>query len=122
VPSGSSRSRLRPIAPRWRRDGGLGYFFHRRINLAADSHRLALLLRSFVRQLPNHFYAAIQTQASTGSDDHELLMEALRQRDARTARSLMERHILARGDHLIEILEQRGRWDGQVPHHEESAS
>ena len=50
-----------------------------------------------------------------GGDDHELLMVALRQRDARTATSLMERHILARGDHLIEILEQRGLWDGQVP-------
>jgi hypothetical protein len=25
----------------------------------------------------------------------------------------MERHILARGDHLIEILEQRGLWDDQ---------
>jgi DNA-binding GntR family transcriptional regulator len=100
----------------------LGHLFHRRINLAAGSHRLALLLGSFVRQLPNRFYAAIETQASTGGDDHKLLMEALRRRDPREARRLMERHILARGDHLIEILEQRGLWAGQVPGHEESAS
>jgi len=93
--------------------GEFGHLFHRRINLAADSHRLALLLSSVVRQLPNRFYAAIETRASTGGDDHQLLMEALRRRDARTAKALMERHILARGDFLIEILQRRGRWDDE---------
>jgi DNA-binding GntR family transcriptional regulator len=95
------------------RIGELGHLFHRRINLAADSHRLALLLSSIVRQLPNRFYAAIETQAAARDDDHQLLIEALRRHDARKAKSLMERHILARGDHLIEILEQRGLWDDQ---------
>jgi DNA-binding GntR family transcriptional regulator len=102
--------------------GDLGHFFHRRINLAADSHRLALLLSSVVRQLPNRFYAAIETQVSTDGDDHELLMDALRRRDARKAKSLMERHIVARGEYLIEILEQRGLWDNEVPDPQESAS
>ncbi len=32
----------------------------------------------------------------------------MRQRDARKARTLMEQHILASADHLIEILEERG--------------
>jgi DNA-binding GntR family transcriptional regulator len=87
------------------RIGELGHLFHRRIN--------ALLLSSIVRQLPNRFYAAIETQAAARDDDHQLLIEALRRHDARKAKSLMERHILARGDHLIEILEQRGLWDDQ---------
>jgi DNA-binding GntR family transcriptional regulator len=100
----------------------LGHFFHRRINLAADSHRLALLLSSFVRQLPNRFYAAIETQASTGGDDHGLLMEALRQHDAPTAKSLMERHILARGDYLLHLLQERGLWDDQEWDDRESVS
>lgn len=100
----------------------LGHYFHRRINLAAGSHRLALLLSSFVRQLPNRFYATIESQASTGGDDHELLMQAFRRRDARQAQSLMERHILALGDHLIEILEKRGLWDDEEAGHTESAS
>jgi DNA-binding GntR family transcriptional regulator len=104
------------------RIGDLGHLFHRQINLAADSHRLALLLSSFVRQLPNRFYAAIETQASTGGDDHERLMEALGRRDARTAKSLMERHILARGDYLLELLAERGLWDGQAWDDRESAS
>jgi DNA-binding GntR family transcriptional regulator len=102
--------------------GDLGHFFHRRINLAADSDRLALLLSSIVRQLPNRFYAAIETQVSTDGDDHELLMDALCRRDARKAKSLMERHIVARGEYLIEILEQRGLWDNEVPDPQESAS
>jgi DNA-binding GntR family transcriptional regulator len=104
------------------RIGELGHLFHRRINQAADSHRLALMLSSFVRQLPNRFYAAIETQASTGGDDHGLLMEALRRRDARAAKSLMERHILARGDYLLEILQERGLWDGQEWDDQESVS
>ena len=91
----------------------LGHAFHRRINLASDSNRLALLLSSVVRQLPNRFYAAIESHVSTAGDDHERLMEALRRRDARTARSLMAQHILARGDHLIELLEERGLWDDE---------
>jgi DNA-binding GntR family transcriptional regulator len=95
------------------RIGELGHLFHRRINLAADSHRLALLLSTFVRQLPNRFYAAIETQASRGEDAHGLLLQALRQRDVRTTESLMERHILARGDHLLRILQERGLWDDQ---------
>jgi DNA-binding GntR family transcriptional regulator len=104
------------------RIGELGHLFHRQINLAADSHRLALLLSSFVRQLPNRFYAAIETQASTGGDDHGLLIEALRRRDAPTAKSLMERHILARGDYLLEILQERGLWDDQERDDRESVS
>jgi len=37
-------------------------------------------------------------------------METLRSHGARTARSLMAQHILARGDRLIELLEERGLW------------
>jgi DNA-binding GntR family transcriptional regulator len=88
----------------------LGHAFHRGINLAADSHRLALLLGSVVRHLPNRFYAAVEAQVSVTSDDHQMLLDALRNRDSRKARTIMERHTLARGDHLIALLEERGLW------------
>jgi DNA-binding FadR family transcriptional regulator len=65
---------------------------------------------------------AIETQASTGGDDHQLLIEALRHRDVPQATSLMERHILARGDSLIELLEQRGRWEEEASDPQQSAS
>jgi DNA-binding GntR family transcriptional regulator len=83
-----------------------GHAFHRAINRAADSQRLASLLSTMVRQLPNLFYATIEVRASAG-DVHQLLIEALRTRDARTAKSLMKRHIGARVDYLIELLDDR---------------
>ncbi len=89
-----------------------GHSFHRQINLASGSHRLALMLSSVVRQLPNRFYATIEALVSTTRDDHTTLLEVLRNRDARKAKSIMEHHILARGDHLIQLLEERGMWDG----------
>ena len=88
----------------------LGYAFHREINLATDSHRLALLLGSIARQLPNRFYATIEGRAAETRDEHPLLLDALRQHDSRKARTRMEKHILGGADHLIEILDQRGLW------------
>ena len=38
----------------------------------------------------------------------------MRRRDERTAKSLMEQHILGRGEQLIQILEERGLWDDQA--------
>jgi len=100
----------------------LGHAFHREINLAADSHRLALLLSAVVNHLPARFYASIEAQVAAISDEHPQLAEALRVHDVRKARSLMEQHILASADHLIEILEQRGLWADQGSDAKESAS
>ncbi|HEX4257078.1 MAG TPA: GntR family transcriptional regulator [Streptosporangiaceae bacterium] len=99
----------------------LGHAFHREINLAADSHRLALLLGSVVNHLPNRFYASIEAQVAATRNEHPDLVEALRKHDARKARSLMDQHILASADHLIDILEERGLW-GTRPGGQESAS
>jgi DNA-binding GntR family transcriptional regulator len=90
----------------------LGYSFHREINLAADSYRLALLLGSIAKHLPNRFYATIEGRAAETHDEHPLLVDALRQHDSRKARTRMEKHILGGADHLVEILNQRGLWAG----------
>jgi DNA-binding GntR family transcriptional regulator len=95
------------------RIAALGRAFHREINKAADSHRLALLLESVVRQLPNRFYATIEGQVSATRDRHPQLLAALRKRDSRKARSLMQQHIVEGADHLIELLEQRGMWSAE---------
>ena len=100
----------------------LGYSFHRQINLAADSHRLALLLGSVVNHLPNRFYASIEEQVSATGDEHPLLVAAMRRHDVRKARSLMEHHIMASADHLVDILEERGLWDDEGAEARESAS
>src|ERR1700689_358208 len=100
----------------------LGYSFHRQINLAADSHRLAFLLGSVVDHLPNRFYASIEEQVSATGDEHPLLVAAMRRHDVRKARSLMEHHIIASADHLVDILEERGLWDDEGAEARESAS
>jgi DNA-binding GntR family transcriptional regulator len=85
----------------------LGHAFHREVNLAAGSYRLALLLGAVVKQLPNRFYATIDGMVSASRDDHPELVGTLRKRQPRKARSLMERHILERADHLATMFEER---------------
>ncbi|WP_222131285.1 GntR family transcriptional regulator [Pseudonocardia sp. C8] len=93
--------------------GALGHQFHREINLAADSRRLTLLLSAVVKHLPNRFYASIESQVAATHNDHPELIEALRSRSVRKARSLTEKHILAGADGVIQLLEQRGLWDAR---------
>lgn len=87
-----------------------GYRFHREINLAAESHRLARLLGSVANSLPDRFYATIEGRAAESGDEHPVLLAALRKGDARQARAIMEKHILGGADHLIALLEERGLW------------
>ncbi|AWW41044.1 GntR family transcriptional regulator [Streptomyces cadmiisoli] len=87
-----------------------GHAFHRQINLAAGSQRLALLLRSVVKHLPDRFYLSIEGRATAAREEHPLILEALRRRSSRLARSLMEQHILDSADHLVATLRERGMW------------
>ena len=88
----------------------LGHQFHRAINVAADSPRLALLLGSLTRQLPNRFYASIEGQLEETLEYHPIILDAIRMKDADAVRSLMYRHIMGGGDHLVESLERGGAW------------
>lgn len=92
----------------------LGHEFHRTINLAANSRRLALMLRSIVRQLPNHFYNEIEGHSVDSIDTHPLILEALRKRRAKAAASLMREHIMSGADELIGMLEKQGVWHDEV--------
>lgn len=88
----------------------LGHEFHRAINLAAESPRLALLLGGLTRQLPNQFYASIEGQLNSAAEYHPLILKAIKLRDAHAAGSLMHRHIVSGGEHLVHMLERRGMW------------
>lgn len=96
----------------------LGHEFHRAINLAAASPRLALMLGSLARQLPNRFYASIEGQLNSALDYHPLILKAIRLRDSEAAASLMHRHILGGGEHLVEMLERQGMWASEAGHTE----
>jgi DNA-binding GntR family transcriptional regulator len=91
----------------------LGHSFHREVNLAAHSDRLALLLGTVAKQLSNRFYASIEGQVASTRDDHRALLDALRAGDARKARSVMEGHILSGAEHLVASLERRGLWESE---------
>ena len=84
--------------------------FHEEITAAADSPRLAATLAGLVSQLPDRFYGAIETHLAAIRDEHGLLYKALKKRDVRKASALMESHIVEGGEHLIELLTDRGVW------------
>ncbi len=88
-----------------------GHAFHRGVNRAAESPRLANLLGTVVRHLPNRFYTEIDGQIASMEHNHPLLLDAFHNRDSDAARRLMRQHIRDAGEHLIESLEKRGLWD-----------
>lgn len=97
---------------------GIAYFghaFHRAVNLAADSPRLANLLGSVVRHLPNRFYSEIEGQITSIRHNHPLLLQAFRDGDGDAARREMRQHMLDAGEHLVVSLEKRGLWESEEP-------
>lgn len=90
----------------------LAHEFHRTINLAANSRRLAMLLGSIVKQLPNDFYNSIEGHAEETLDVHPRILDALRKRRGKAAGALMQEHIMSGADGLIAMLERRGMWQG----------
>lgn len=92
----------------------LGHEFHRAINIAANSHRLASMLGSLTRQLPNRFYASIEGQLNLAKAYHPIILGAIRLRDPQAAGSLMFRHINDGGKQLVEMLDRRGLWEARV--------
>ncbi|MEE4023670.1 GntR family transcriptional regulator [Gordonia sp. PKS22-38] len=91
----------------------LGHEFHRTINLAAGSRRLALMLRSIVKQLPNRFYNEIEGHGEDTIDTHPQILEALRKRRSKAAANLMRDHIMSGADELVAMLEKQGVWDDE---------
>jgi DNA-binding GntR family transcriptional regulator len=88
----------------------LSHAYHREINLAADSIRLATLLDSAIKTLPSRFYATIDGRIDETRHEHPEIVAALREADAKKAKRLMEHHISRGADRLIEMLEARGLW------------
>jgi DNA-binding GntR family transcriptional regulator len=88
----------------------LGHEFHRTINLAAGSPRLALLLGTLTKQLPNRFYASIEGRLTDALKYHPIILDAMRLRDAKAAGSLMYQHLIAGGGYLVAMLERQGVW------------
>lgn len=80
-----------------------GHEFHRAINLAAQSPRLALLIGSLAKQLPNRFRASTQRALRQALEYHPIIIGAIRVGDKEAARSLMYRHMMSLAEHYTSL-------------------
>lgn len=84
----------------------LNHQFHRLINRAAHSVRLANLLRSTVTHVPLSSYGAITGWADASVHDHVAIVDALRSGDPDAARTAMSAHIRNVGALLVAHLQR----------------
>lgn len=81
--------------------------FHREINLLADSRKIIWAMGLVSRYVPRRFYSSIEGWPKATVDDHSKLLEAIRSRDAQTARAEMEEHLMHSGELLAAHFDER---------------
>lgn len=81
--------------------------FHRAINIAADSPRLAWVIQLVSRYAPRRFYASIEGWPETTIQDHSDLLDAVVSGDAEKARSEMVAHMNRAGEQLAQHIDAR---------------
>lgn len=84
----------------------LNHEFHRRINLAADSPRMASVLALLSRSLPMPYTDFPAEWLDEANRQHREILDAFRRRDTLAAQRAMEQHITASARHAIEVLER----------------
>jgi DNA-binding GntR family transcriptional regulator len=86
----------------------LNHEFHRAINVAADSPKLAQVMSQITRYAPESVFPAIEGWPDQSIRDHRRLLAALEQHDDRLARETMSEHLAAGAVPLIDHLVARG--------------
>ena len=86
----------------------LNHEFHRAINVAADSPKLAQLMSQITRYAPESVFPAIQGWPEQSMRDHRRILSALEKRDGELARAAMSEHLAAGAVPLIDHLVARG--------------
>jgi DNA-binding GntR family transcriptional regulator len=86
----------------------LNHEFHRAINVAADSPKLAQLMSQITRYAPESVFPTITGWPEQSVNDHRRVLAALEKRDAKLARTAMAEHLAAGAAPLIDHLTQRG--------------
>src|ERR1700747_2619300 len=87
----------------------LNHEFHRAINVAAESPKLAQLMSQITRYAPESVFPAIEGWPSQSMKDHRRILSALKKHDDKLARAAMSQHLAAGAVPLIEHLVGRGR-------------
>jgi DNA-binding GntR family transcriptional regulator len=88
--------------------------FHKAINLAGGSRRLASVLRLLSRSLPVRYFDFVPQWAQISARHHERILHALEAHDAHEAQRLMENHVAESGDLAVDILQEMGYWDREA--------
>ncbi len=86
----------------------LNHEFHRAINIAADSPKLAQLMSQITRYAPESVFPTITGWPDQSISDHRKLLAALESRDDDRARIAMSEHLAAGAVPLIDHLIERG--------------
>lgn len=86
----------------------LNHEFHRAINVAADSPKLAQLMSQITRYAPESVFPAIEGWPSQSIHDHRQILDALEMGDDALARAAMSEHLAAGAVPLIDHLVTRG--------------
>lgn len=86
----------------------LNHAFHRGVNVAAGSPKLAQLMGQITRFALESVYPTVEGWPAHSMRDHRLLLDALRDRDGDAARAAMSEHLCAAAGPLIDHLTKRG--------------
>ncbi|CPR10119.1 GntR family transcriptional regulator [Mycobacterium bohemicum DSM 44277] len=86
----------------------LNHEFHRAINVAADSPKLAQLMSQITRYAPESVFPTIRGWPEQSMRDHRRILSALKKHDDRLARAAMSDHLAAGAVPLIDHLVARG--------------
>lgn len=86
----------------------LNHDFHRAINVAADSPKLAQLMSQITRYAPESVFPTIPGWPDQSIKDHRRVLAALAKHDAELARKAMSEHLAAGAKPLIEHLVEHG--------------
>ena len=86
----------------------LNHEFHKAINVAADSPKLAQLMSQITRYAPESVFPTIAGWPDQSTEHHRKLLAALEQREENLVRTAMSEHLAAGAAPLIDHLPQRG--------------
>jgi DNA-binding GntR family transcriptional regulator len=86
----------------------LNHDFHRAINVAAESPKLAQLMSLITRYAPESVFPTIAGWPDRSTRHHRELLAALQERDPERARAAMSEHLSAGAEPLIAHLTARG--------------
>lgn len=86
----------------------LNHEFHRAINIAADSPKLAQLMSQITRYAPESVFPSIEHWPARAIKHHRRILSALAKHDDKLARAAMADHLAASAIPLIDHLIARG--------------